>query len=328
LSFDPQLRSVGRGALLHYAAASRAADLPVRNAGFFTPTVDARTFPTNTRSPNRRDAITMPRMAAVHPCGPAHNAPARLDITRDRYDAVLFDLDGVLTSTAEIHAAAWKQMFDEYLRRRAKSGGEPFREFDIGSDYRQYVDGRPRYEGVQQFLQSREIRLPRGTPDSPDDEESVCGLGNMKDRLVHKAIEAGRVKSFPGSVTFLRLVRERGLHTAVVTSSRNCSLVLKAAGLDGLFDTQVDGRTIEDEGLAGKPAPDSFLRAAERLGVTPARAVVIEDAISGVQAGRDGRFALVIGVDRHGDADALCRNGAHVVVNDLSELLPTAAPPT
>jgi beta-phosphoglucomutase family hydrolase len=267
-------------------------------------------------------------MAAVHPCGPAHSTADRLEITRDRYDAVLFDLDGVLTSTAEIHAAAWKQMFDDYLRRRATSRGEPFKEFDIGSDYRLYVDGRPRYEGVQQFLQSRGIRLPRGTPDSPFDEESVSGLGNLKDRLVHGAIEAGRVKPFPGSVQFLRLVRDRGLRTAVVTSSRNCSLVLKAARLDGLFDTQVDGRTIEEEGLAGKPAPDSFLRAAERLGVTPARTVVVEDAISGVQAGRDGRFGLVIGVDRHGDVDALCRHGAHVVVNDLADLLPTATPRT
>jgi beta-phosphoglucomutase family hydrolase len=262
-------------------------------------------------------------MTGVHTCGPAGQAsePDRFPITRARYDAVLFDLDGVLTSTAEIHATAWKQMFDDYLRRRAKERGEPFQEFDIGSDYRLYVDGRPRYEGVKQFLESRGIELPRGTPDSPEDEESVCGLGNLKDLLVHQQIEAGKVKSFPGSVAFLRLVRERQLLTAVVTSSRNCSLVLAAAKLDGLFDTQVDGRTIEDEGLAGKPAPDSFLRAAERLGVEPERAVVVEDAISGVQAGRDGKFGLVIGVDRHGDADALCRNGAHVVVSDLAELL-------
>jgi beta-phosphoglucomutase family hydrolase len=241
-------------------------------------------------------------------------------ITRENYDAVLFDLDGVLTSTAAIHADAWKQMFDGYLARRAKERGEPFREFDIQSDYRHYVDGRPRYDGVQQFLESRGIRLPRGTPASPDSEESVCGLGNLKDKLVHKAIEAGRVESFPGSVRFLRLVRGRGLKTAVVTSSRNCTLVLRAAGIDGLFDTQVDGRTIEDEHLRGKPAPDSFLVAAARLGVQPSRAVVVEDAISGVQAGRDGRFGLVIGVDRHGDADALCRNGADVVVTDLAVL--------
>lgn len=263
-------------------------------------------------------------MSGIHSCAtdPRFAGKDRLPISRDRYDAILFDLDGVLTSTAAIHAQAWKQMFDGYLARRAQARGEPFRQFDIDSDYRLYVDGRPRYEGVQQFLTSRNIHLPRGTPDAPETEESVCGLGNLKDRLVHKQIEAGRVQSFPGSVEFLRLVRARGFRTAVVTSSRNCTLVLAAAKIDGLFDTQVDGCTIEDEGLAGKPAPDSFLRAAERLGIEPARAVVVEDAISGVQAGRDGHFGLVIGVDRHGDADALCRNGAHVVVNDLAALLP------
>ena len=262
-------------------------------------------------------------MRAVHPCAPgaADAGGQRFAITPDCYNAVLFDLDGVLTSTAAIHAAAWKQMFDDYLARRATARGEPFRPFDINSDYRRYVDGRPRYEGVQQFLESRDIHLPRGTPDAPQGEESVCGLGNMKDGLVHDAIEAGRVESYPGSVRFLNEVRQRGLRTAVVTSSRNCTLVLRAAHLDGLFDTQVDGRTIEDEGLRGKPAPDSFVRAAERLGVAPARAVVVEDAISGVRAGRDGHFGLVIGVDRHGDAESLCQNGAHVVVSDLADLL-------
>src|SRR4051812_47438193 len=161
-------------------------------------------------------------MTGIHPCAPGAigDRGDLLPVTRDRYDAVLFDLDGVLTSTAAIHAEAWKQMFDGYLVRRAQARGEPFRAFDIGSDYRLYVDGRPRYEGVQQFLQSRHIELPRGTPASPETEESVCGLGNMKDRLVHKAIEAGRVQSFPGSVKFVHLVRERGLRTAVVTSSR------------------------------------------------------------------------------------------------------------
>ena len=245
----------------------------------------------------------------------------RLPIARVRYDAVLFDLDGVLTSTAAIHARAWKEMFDAYLARRAKARGDVFRPFDIDTDYRLYVDGRPRYEGVQQFLASRGISLPRGTTSSPEDEESVCGLGNFKDRLVHRQIEAGRVESFPGSVEFLRRVRGLGFRTAVVTSSRNCTIVLRAAGIDGMFDTQVDGRTIEEEGLAGKPAPDSFLLAARRLSVPPERAVVVEDAISGVQAGRDGRFGLVIGVDRHGDAEALCRHGAHVVVKDLADLI-------
>jgi len=262
-------------------------------------------------------------VTGIHPSTPDSHSPGsdRLPITRERYDAVLFDLDGVLTSTAAIHAEAWKQMFDSYLSRRANARGEPFRAFDIDTDYRLYVDGRPRYEGVQQFLQSRRIDLPRGTTASPETEESVCGLGNLKDRLVHQAIDAGRVQSFPGSVKFVHRVRERGMRTAVVTSSRNCTPVLRAAGMDGLFETQVDGRTIEDEHLRGKPAPDGFLRAAQRLGASPGRAVVVEDAISGVQAGRDGHFGLVIGVDRHGDADALSNNGAHVVVTDLAELL-------
>ena len=252
---------------------------------------------------------------------PAQTAGPDVEISPARFDAVLFDLDGVLTSTAAIHASAWKSMFDDYLRRRAQSTGEPFRPFDIGSDYLQYVDGRPRYEGVQSFLESRNIRLPRGTPASPAGEETVCGLGNAKDEMVQAAIDAGRVQSFPASIEFARRVRARGIKTAVVTSSRNCAAVLKAAGIDDLFEVRVDGRAIEDEGLRGKPAPDSFLRAAERLGVSPSRAVVVEDAISGVQAGRAGRFGLVIGIDRHGDGDALRSNGADVVVKDLGDLL-------
>jgi beta-phosphoglucomutase family hydrolase len=269
--------------------------------------------------------ITMRRMA-VHPESehhPKHGPGSRIpEITRDHFDAVLFDLDGVLTSTADIHAEAWKRMFDEYLRNRAAARGEAFRPFDIATDYKLYVDGRPRYEGVRQFLESRGIRLPQGTAASPPGEESVCGLGNVKDRLVHEAIAAGRVRSFPSSVRFARLVRDRGLRTAVVTSSRNCTAVLRAAGITDLFEAQVDGNTIEDEGVRGKPAPDSFLRAAELLGVTPRRAVVVEDAIAGVEAGRAGAFGLVIGIDRHGDGDALRRHGADVVVNDLAELLP------
>ena len=244
-----------------------------------------------------------------------------MNISRHRFDAILFDLDGVLTSTADIHASAWKRMFDDYLERRAEQQGETFRPFDISTDYKLYVDGRPRYEGVQTFLESRGIKLPRGSVASPAGEETVCGLGNRKDQMVQAAIDAGRVKSFPGTIEFARKARAMGIHTAVVTSSRNCDLVLKAAGIDDLFEVRVDGRAIEDEGLRGKPAPDSFLRAAERLGVEPARAVLVEDAIAGVQSGRAGGFGLVIGIDRHGDGDALRANGADVVVNDLSELL-------
>jgi beta-phosphoglucomutase family hydrolase len=248
-------------------------------------------------------------------------APARPAITRARFDAVLFDLDGVLTSTAEIHAAAWKKMFDDYLRRRAAERTEPFRPFDIETDYKLFVDGRPRYEGVRNFLDSRGIKLAQGTPDSPPGEESVCGLGNVKDALVQEAIDAGKVQSFPGSIDFARRVKELGLRTAVVTSSRNCTPVLRAAGIADLFEVQVDGITIEQERLRGKPAPDSFLKAAERLRVSPSRAIVVEDAIAGVQAGRAGRFGLVIGIDRQGDGRALREHGADIVVTDLSDLL-------
>jgi beta-phosphoglucomutase family hydrolase len=243
-------------------------------------------------------------------------------ISRQHFDAVLFDLDGVLTSTAEIHASAWKRMFDDYLQARAEQEGEQFRPFDVATDYKLYVDGRPRYEGVQTFLESRGIKLPRGTSAAPAGEETVCGLGNRKDQMVQAAIDAGRVQSFPGSIEFARKILARGIKTAVVTSSRNCDAVLRAAGIDDLFEVRVDGRTIEDEGLRGKPAPDSFLKAAERLAVEPARAVVVEDAIAGVQSGRAGGFGLVIGIDRHGDGDVLRRNGSDVVVNDLAELLP------
>jgi beta-phosphoglucomutase family hydrolase len=264
----------------------------------------------------------MRRMAANVEAGSnpqrAADAPP---ITRAHFDAVLFDLDGVLTSTAGIHASAWKRMFDDYLRKRAEARGEAFRPFDVATDYIRYVDGRPRYEGVQKFLESRGIRLPRGTPASPPEEESVCGLGNVKDQMVQQAIAAGKVQSFPSSVEFARLVRDRGLRTAVVTSSRNCTAVLRAAGMTGLFEAQVDGNTIEEQGLRGKPAPDSFLRAAELLGVEPKRAVVVEDAIAGVEAGKAGGFGLVIGIDRHGDGDALRRHGADVVVTDLAALL-------
>lgn len=246
----------------------------------------------------------------------------RVQITPERFDAILFDLDGVLTSTADIHAGAWKRMFDDYLQDRAEREGKPFQPFEIATDYKLYVDGRPRYEGVQAFLESRAIRLPRGTPESPAGEETVCGLGNAKDQIVQAAIDAGRVRSFPGTIEFARRARAKGIKTAVVTSSRNCDAVLKAAGIDELFEVRVDGRTIEDERLRGKPAPDSFLKAAERLGVAPARAVVVEDAIAGVQSGRAGGFGLVIGIDRHGDGDALRANGADVVVGDMADLLP------
>jgi beta-phosphoglucomutase family hydrolase len=241
-------------------------------------------------------------------------------INRDRYDAVLLDLDGVITDTASVHAACWKQMFDEYLHKRATQKGEAFRPFDLTADYRLYVDGKPRFDGVRDFLKSRGIQLAEGSPDDPPQAETVCGLGNRKNDLVNKIIEDIGVEPYEGSVKLIRALRHRGFKIAVVTSSQNCEVVLKAAGLDAFFDMRVDGNMILAEHLAGKPAPDTFLMAAKLLDVEPSRAVVIEDALSGVEAGSAGSFGLVIGVARKGNADELRRHGAHLVVEDLGEL--------
>lgn len=238
-----------------------------------------------------------------------------------RFDAVLFDLDGVLTDTASLHSEAWKQTFDEFLRQRSEASGEPFREFDIRDDYHRYVDGRPRYDGVRDFLRSRAIELPEGPERAAPGLDSVRAVGNRKDELVNRLFEERGVVPFAGSLALLRQVRERGLRTAVVTSSANCESVLAAAKIRDLFDARVDGVIAARRALAGKPAPDTFLEGARELGVPPARAVVVEDAISGVQAGRAGGFGLVIGVARKGNARDLADNGADVVVEDLSELL-------
>lgn len=270
---------------------------------------------------------TMPPMAVDRQHQSPGAQPDDLAITRDRFDAVLFDLDGVLTSTAAIHAEAWKLMFDDYLATRAREagGGEEgrFRAFDIDSDYKRYVDGKPRYEGVRSFLESRDIHLPPGDASDPPGDQTVCALGNRKDAIVKQAIDEGRIESFPSSIEWVRRLREQGFRTAVVSSSRNCGPVLRAAKIEDLFEVRVDGLTLAERGIAGKPAPDSFLDAAAQLGVEPARAVVVEDAISGVQAGRAGKFGLVIGVDREGHAEALLQHGADIVVRDLGELLST-----
>jgi beta-phosphoglucomutase family hydrolase len=242
-------------------------------------------------------------------------------ITRDRYDAVLLDLDGVITDTASVHAACWKQMFDEFLQERATQRGEVFRSFEIATDYRLYVDGKPRFDGVRDFLISRGIQLPEGSMDDPPEAETVGGLGNRKNNLVNKIIEDKGVEPYEGSVKLIHQLRRQGFKIAVVTSSQNCTAVLKAARLEDFFDVQVDGNMIHAQHLAGKPAPDTFLTAAKLLGIEPTRAVVIEDAISGVEAGSAGNFGLVIGVARKGNAEELRRRGAHLVVNDLGELV-------
>jgi beta-phosphoglucomutase family hydrolase len=245
----------------------------------------------------------------------------RRGITRDRYDAVLLDLDGVITDTANLHAACWKQMFDEYLQKRATQRGEAVRPFDLATDYRLYVDGKPRFDGVRDFLTSRGIRLPEGSPDDSPQAETVGGLGNRKNNLVNKVIEDVGVEPYEGSVKLIHQLRHRGFKIAVVTSSENCEVVLRAARLDTFFEVRVDGHVIHAQRLAGKPAPDTFLLAARLLGVEPTRTVVIEDAISGIRAGVNGNFGLVIGVARKGNAEKLKHHGAHLVVNDLGELV-------
>jgi beta-phosphoglucomutase family hydrolase len=246
---------------------------------------------------------------------------SKLTISRDRFEAVLFDLDGVITNTAKLHAACWKETFDDYLRKRATERGEPFRPFDLTVDYRLHVDGKPRFDGVRDFLTSRGIQLAEGSPSDPPDAETIDGLGNRKNELVNNIIEERGVEPYDGSVKLIDQLRHREFKIAVVTSSHNCDTVLKAAQLDGFFNVQVDGDTIETQHLAGKPAPDTFLMAAALLGVEPARAIVIEDAISGVEAGYKGKFGLVIGVARNNNAEELRRHGAHLVVSDLSELV-------
>lgn len=242
-------------------------------------------------------------------------------INRDQYDAVLFDLDGVLTDTASLHAMCWKQTFDEYLLRRARQTGTAPRTFDITTDYRLHVDGKPRPDGVRDFLRSRGIELPEGDPEDPADAETVCGLGNRKDDLVNQAIAEVGVEPYEGSVQFIHRLCRDGFKIAVVTSSQNCEAVLSAAGLGEFFEVRVDGNTIQSQRLAGKPAPDTFLLAAKLLGAEPIRTIVIEDAISGVQAGAGGSFGLVIGIARKGNAEELKHHGAHLVVSDLGELI-------
>jgi beta-phosphoglucomutase family hydrolase len=239
-----------------------------------------------------------------------------------RIATCLFDLDGVLTQTAKIHAQAWKQMFDDFLRDWADRHGEAFHEFDWPTDYDEYVDGKPRLDGVKSFLESRGIDLPMGSPSDPPDAETVHGLGTRKNDLVLELIRQQGVEPYEGSVRFAEAARDAGLRRAVVSSSTNCREVLQAARIDHLFEAIVDGVVAEREGLAGKPAPDTFLEGARMLKAPPSEAAVFEDALAGVQAGRAGDFGWVVGVDRTGQAEALRDRGADVVVKDLAELLP------
>jgi beta-phosphoglucomutase family hydrolase len=239
----------------------------------------------------------------------------------DSVRVCLFDLDGVLTRTATVHAAAWKEMFDGYLRERAERAGEEFHAFDPDADYTRYVDGKPRYDGVRAFLAARGIELPEGEANDPPGAETVCGLGNHKNELVMRIIREEGVEPYEGSVRYLKAARDAGLRRAVVSSSANTREVLIAAGIEEFFEARIDGVVAEREGLEGKPAPDTFVAGARALGVAPGEAAVFEDALAGVAAGRAGDFACVVGVDRVGQAEALREHGASIVVSDLSELL-------
>lgn len=241
----------------------------------------------------------------------------------DSIQACLFDLDGVITRTAVVHAAAWKETFDEFLRERDGAG---FRPFDAVADYSQFVDGLPRADGVRAFLASRGIKLPEGAPDDPPDSDTVQGLGNRKNERLLKRIKAGGVEAYDGSLRYIRAVRAAGLSTAVVSSSTNCRDILKAIDAESLFDTRVDGVVAAERGLPGKPDPAPFLAAAQDLGVEASAAAVFEDALAGMEAGRAGHFGYVVGVDRVGQADALRAHGGDTVVTDLADLADPAAP--
>lgn len=241
-------------------------------------------------------------------------------ISCEVYDAVIFDLDGVVTQTAKVHAASWKKLFDDYLQRRNSYHHQNFELFDIETDYLKYIDGKPRNVGVKTFLQSRGILLDHGDPEDPTDRETICGLGNCKNRLFQEHLKNQGVEVYPSTLDLIRALRSKQVLTAIVSSSKNCSTVLEAVNLSSLFDIQLDGIKAEQIGLEGKPAPDIFLEAAQWLQVEPSRTVIVEDAIAGVTAGRRGRFGLVIGVDRVGQGTALKEHGADVVVQDLADI--------
>jgi beta-phosphoglucomutase family hydrolase len=233
----------------------------------------------------------------------------------------LFDLDGVLTKTAVVHAAAWKEVFDEFLRNWSKENGKPFVPFDAVKDYDAYVDGKPREDGARSFLQSRGIQLPEGHEDDPPDAQTVIGISSKKDLVFERLLGSDGVEVYEGSVRYLQAVQAAGLHRAVVSSSAHCQQVLAAAGIEDMFEARIDGIVAVQDHLRGKPAPDTYLAGAKALGLEPAQAVVYEDALAGVAAGRAGKFGYVVGVDRVGQADALRQHGADDVVTDLAQLL-------
>jgi beta-phosphoglucomutase family hydrolase len=248
------------------------------------------------------------------------NAKERVPLNAREFDAAIFDMDGVVTQTATVHAQAWKRLFDEYLAERVGRGESDLQPFNVDLDYRLYVDGRPRYDGVEAFLKSRGISLPRGKPDDPPGLETICGLGNRKDAYFLEEVGTKGVRPYPGTVRLIQNLKAAGVKAGIFSASRNAASILHAAGVIHLFDERVDGVEAERLGLPGKPRPDMLIALTKRLGATPASTVVFEDAIAGVQAGRAGGFALVIGVNRGGSPGTLTQNGADLEVADLDQV--------
>jgi beta-phosphoglucomutase family hydrolase len=236
------------------------------------------------------------------------------------FRAVIFDLDGVITKTALVHSAAWREMFNEYLKFREGKYGERFYEFTHNKDYLPYIDGKTRYDGVKSFLESRGIIIPFGDPADDPGKETICGLGNKKNSFFNKVLERDGVEVYDSTVTLIKQLRNENIKTGVASSSRNCKAVLERAGILGLFDTRVDGEVSAQLGLKGKPEPDIFVKACEFLETSHDLTVIVEDAVSGVQAGRNGNFGLILGIARENNADELKKNGANIVVEDISEL--------
>lgn len=270
-------------------------------------------------SARRRSGTEMPRLTVDRGADSALGLPAGVQVC-------LFDLDGVLTDTARLHAQAWKEMFDKYLKARADEAGTEFVPFDDVADYDTYVDGKSRADGTRSFLQSRGVEVPMGAASDPAGTQTITGLGASKNVTFLRRVHHDGVEPYPGSLRYVQAARKYGLRTAVVSSSANCAEVLKAAGIADLFQARIDGVNVEEEHLAGKPAPDTYLAAARALGVAAGGAAVFEDALSGVAAGRAGKFGFVVGVDRVGQADELRAHGADRVVSDLAELLEPVDP--
>jgi trehalose-phosphatase len=267
------------------------------------------------------DCVQKSRPVCTGACGRViPEARVKTPIDRTRFDAVIFDLDGVVTRTASVHASAWKALFDEYRAKRLRHGQPAYPPFDMDHDYRTYVDGKPRYDGIQSFLNAKGIDIAYGHPDDPPDKETICGLGNRKNNLFRQDLKHKGVEVYGSTIRLVRRLRETGFKVAIISASENCTAVLQAAGIKELFHAQVDGVIATELHLKGKPAPDVFTEAAKRLEAAPARAVVVEDAVAGVEAGRRGGFGLVIGVDRTGHPERLKEHGAHVVVSDLAEV--------